>query len=60
MNLLHVDHATGSTGEGHVVVAIFESHDVGSPHTTLTKEWTCDLYKSRTIDFSGANASAEW
>ena len=60
MNLLHVDHATSSTGEGHVVVAMFEPHDVGSPRTTLTKGWTCDLYSSRTIDFFGANTSAEW
>ena len=60
MNLLHVDHTASRIGEGDVVVAIFESHDVGSPCTTLTKGWMCDSYSFRMIDGFGANTSAEW
>jgi len=59
MNLLHGDHTASSIAEGRVVAAIFVSHDVGSPCTTLVKGWACDSYSFRTIDFWGANASAE-
>ena len=59
MNLLHGDHTARLISEGRVVAAVVLSHAVGSPRTTLVKGWVCDSYSFRTIEFLGANASAE-
>ena len=59
MNLLHGDHTARLISEGRVVDAVFLSHDIGSPWTTLVKGLACDPYSFRTIDFWGVNASAE-
>ena len=59
MNLLHNDHTADRRLEGRAVAEVFAPHDVGSPRTTLAKGWACDSYSLRTIDFSGATASAE-
>lgn len=58
MNLSHGDQTASSILEEHVVAAMFVSHDIGAPCTTLTKGWTCDSYSFRTIDFWGASTSA--
>jgi len=59
MNLLHGDHTASSIAEGRVVAAVFVSHDIGSPWTTLVEGWVYDSYSFRTIEFLGTNASAE-
>ena len=59
MNLLHGDHTTERRLAGRAVATVLASHDVGTPHTTLTKGWAYDPYSLRTIEFFGATASAE-
>ena len=60
MKLLHGDHAAELIPEERVVAAVFASHDIGSPRTTLVKGWACDsTYSFRMIDFWGVSTSAE-
>ena len=43
MNLLDGDHAANPIVKGRFVIAAFESHDNGTPCTTLTGGWAYDL-----------------
>ena len=44
MNQSHGDHGAEFTGKGHAVAVALTSHDIGTPHTTLTKGCACNLY----------------
>ena len=59
MNPPHGDHTAEIIGKVYVAAVVFGSHDIGAPCTTLAKEWACDSYSFRMIDFFGANTSAE-
>ena len=60
MRPLHGDHTARLIVEWHVVAAVFESHDVGTPYTILAKGRACDSqYSFRTSDSWGADTSAE-
>lgn len=59
MNQSHGDHGAEFTGKGHAVAVVLTSHDIGTPHTTLTKGCVCNLYSFCIIDFFGATTSAE-
>ena len=60
MNPLQDDQTATPTGNGHGIVAILESHDIGAPCMILTRGFACDSYSARTIDVFGEKASAEW
>ena len=57
--LLHGDHTTNLILKGDPVARIVESHDAGTPHTTLMRGWACASYSFRMIDDLGVSASAE-
>ena len=59
MNLSHGDQTTSSSSMGRVVVAVLASHSIGLPRMIRMKGWVCDSNSFRTIEFSGANTSAE-
>ena len=55
------DQTAQPTPAGTPVLAVHESHEAGTPVTTLaTWELICWPYNFQTIDDLGTNCSAEW
>ena len=60
MKPLHGDHAAWTNPRvDAVAAALLKPHDSGTPRTTLTNGWACDLYSFCTIDSLGVSTSAE-